>query len=90
MKLTPVEEILALTGLFFSQFKIRRGKMNKNEVSRPIKNIVVSYLIFGIVWILFSDSIAGLVTDDMENYQKYQSLKGLIYIAVTGGFLYFI
>ena len=64
--------------------------MKKDKISRPIKNIVISYLVFGIVWIIFSDSLAGLIIDDIEVYQKFQSLKGLIYIAVTGAFLYLL
>ncbi|RAK08974.1 diguanylate cyclase (GGDEF)-like protein [Halanaerobium saccharolyticum] len=58
--------------------------------SRPIKNIVLSYFIFGILWILFSDTLAGYMINDLNYYQSFQSIKGIIFIAVTGIFLYFL
>ncbi|TDO83397.1 diguanylate cyclase (GGDEF)-like protein [Halanaerobium saccharolyticum] len=58
--------------------------------SRPIKNIVLAYFIFGILWILFSDILAGYMINDLNFYQSFQSIKGIIFIFVTGIFLYFL
>jgi len=64
-------------------------KDNK-KVTKPIKNIVISYAVFGIIWILFSDILATFFISDLDFYQKFQSAKGIIFIFVTGVFLYFI
>ncbi len=61
-----------------------------NRKSRPIKNIVLSYFVFGIIWILFSDILAGYLINDLSFYQHFQSVKGVIFVIVTGIFLYFI
>lgn len=64
-------------------------KDNK-KVTKPIKNIVISYAVFGMLWILFSDILAMFFISDLNFYQKFQSVKGVIFIFVTGVFLYFI
>lgn len=58
--------------------------------SRPIINIVLSYFVFGIIWILFSDRLVGYLFDDLDSYQYFQSLKGVIFVIVTGLFLYYL
>ena len=58
--------------------------------SHPIKNIVLPYLVFGILWILFSDTLAGYFFDDLFFYQRFQSVKGIIFIVITGFFLYYL
>ncbi|MFW5809202.1 MAG: putative bifunctional diguanylate cyclase/phosphodiesterase [Halanaerobium sp.] len=60
------------------------------KISRPIKNIVLYYFVFGILWILFSDTLAGYFFDDLSFYQSFQSIKGVIFVAVTGFFLYYL
>ncbi|PTX17417.1 diguanylate cyclase (GGDEF) domain-containing protein [Halanaerobium congolense] len=63
---------------------------DNNKITKPIRNIVVSYSIFGILWILFSDILAVFFINNLGFYQKFQSVKGVIFIFVTGVFLYFI
>jgi diguanylate cyclase (GGDEF)-like protein len=68
---------------------VQKMKNNK-KIARPIRNIVVSYSIFGILWILFSDILAVFFINNLGFYQKFQSVKGIIFIFVTGIFLYFL
>lgn len=60
------------------------------EKSRPIKNIVLFYFIFGILWILFSDTLAGYLINDLDFYQSFQFIKGILFIFITGIFLYYL
>ncbi len=56
----------------------------KNIPWRP----VLGYLIFGIVWIYFSDQILSIMVQDQDMYQRIQTYKGIIYVMLTGGLLY--
>jgi diguanylate cyclase (GGDEF)-like protein len=89
--LKPVENFI-LTGFF--TFNLNLGDVHimkdNNKITKPIRNIVVSYSIFGILWILFSDILAVFFINNLGFYQKFQSVKGVIFIFVTGVFLYFI
>ena len=60
------------------------------KISHPIKKIVISYFVYGILWILFSDTLAGYFFDDLSFYQRFQSVKGIIFIVITGFFLYYL
>ena len=64
--------------------------MKKRQVSAHIRNIVLSYLIFGILWILFTDFIVASIIDDLALYHQFQSLKGIIFVIVTGIFLLYL
>jgi PAS domain S-box-containing protein len=51
--------------------------------------ITILYLLFGLLWILFSDKVLdSLVTDDAL-LTEFQTYKGIFYILVTTIFLYF-
>lgn len=60
------------------------------KLLNPVKNIVMPYFIFGILWILFSDTIASYLLKDYISYQTIQSTKGILFVIVTGIFLYFL
>jgi diguanylate cyclase (GGDEF)-like protein len=64
--------------------------MEKSKIINPIRNIVVSYFIFGIFWILFSDILSAIIIEDLGFYQKFQSIKGIVFIFATGIFLFFL
>jgi diguanylate cyclase (GGDEF)-like protein len=89
--LKPVENFI-LTGFFTFNLNLGDVRIMKdnNKITKPIRNIVVSYSIFGILWILFSDILAVFFINNLGFYQKFQSVKGVIFIFVTGVFLYFI
>ena len=52
--------------------------------------IVFIYLLFGGVWIFFSDKILLEIAADLEDYQMLQTYKGWIYVACTALLLYLL
>ena len=52
--------------------------------------ITLIYLIFGILWILFSDGLLDFLIKDDSLLTKFQTFKGTIFIIVTSVFLYIL
>ena len=52
--------------------------------------ITLTYLIFGILWILFSDELLDLLVKDVSLLTTFQTFKGTFFILVTSGFLYML
>jgi diguanylate cyclase (GGDEF)-like protein/PAS domain S-box-containing protein len=50
--------------------------------------LVLAYLLFGLLWILFSDHLLSSITDDAEHFQVYSTYKGWAFIFITAGLLY--
>ncbi len=48
------------------------------------------YLIFGILWIYFSDQILGTVVQDQQVYERIQTYKGMFYVVFTAFLLYLV
>lgn len=51
--------------------------------------ITLSYFLFGVIWILFSDKIPELFVSDPTYFTNYQTYKGVFFIFVTSLYLYF-
>ncbi|MEI7503775.1 MAG: PAS domain S-box protein [Paludibacter sp.] len=67
-------------------------KINTSYLFRNLKfehKITFSYLIFGLLWILFSDKLLDLVVND-SLLTKFQTYKGVFFIFVTSIFLYLL
>ncbi len=56
----------------------------ENRPWRP----ALAYIIFGVLWIVFSDKILSLLVTDLETYGRMQTYKGWFYVLVTGLLLY--
>lgn len=54
-----------------------------DSIRRPLR-IVLIYLAFGGMWIIFSDSLLGYLVKDADLLIRISTLKGWIYVAVTG------
>ena len=52
--------------------------------------IVLLYAVFAGLWIYFSDTILGTIVRNPEAYIRFSVMKGFLFIAVTGTFLYFL
>lgn len=52
--------------------------------------ITLNYLIFGFLWILFSDKLLDLIETDDSLLTKFQTYKGIFFILVTSVFLYLL
>jgi PAS domain S-box-containing protein len=50
--------------------------------------ITFTYLVFGFLWILFSDKVLDLLQPDDSLLTEFQTFKGSFFIVVTSGFLY--
>ncbi|WP_372624866.1 EAL domain-containing protein [Arsukibacterium sp.] len=42
------------------------------------------YVLLGVSWILFSDNVLIMLTDNPEQLNRYQTYKGLFYVGLTG------
>lgn len=82
---------------------VQTEDMSKNKVYRFFKNlynfvieraiplkIAGIYLLIGVLWILFSDKIAGAITTNISDYTELSIIKGWIYVFVTSAILYFL
>ncbi|WP_213997639.1 bifunctional diguanylate cyclase/phosphodiesterase [Arsukibacterium sp.] len=49
----------------------------------PIMGVLM-YILLGVIWILFSDHLLLMLTDNQEQLLRYQTYKGLFYIGLTG------
>lgn len=52
--------------------------------------ITLIYLIFGLLWILFSDAVLDLVVKDDRLLTEFQTYKGAFFIFITSVFLYLL
>ncbi|HAN19459.1 MAG: hypothetical protein A2X13_02175 [Bacteroidetes bacterium GWC2_33_15] len=59
------------------------------KISKPL-SIVGTYLVFGIIWILFSDILLEKIASDTHALTKYQTYKGWMFIVVTALLLYYL
>jgi PAS domain S-box-containing protein len=67
-------------------------KLNLSELLRPNKfeyKITLTYLLFGFLWILFSDKVLDILVTDDSLLTQFQTYKGSFFIIVTSLFLYF-
>lgn len=68
-------------------------RLELHELIRKFRfeyKITLIYLIFGILWILFSDKILDLLVADDSLLTKFQTFKGSFFIIVTSLFLYLL
>ena len=63
---------------------------NQKEFRQPVKNIVKAYFIYGILWILFSDTVVMYLFSNHFSRHTIQTTKGILFVIITGIFLYFL
>lgn len=59
-------------------------------LKKPEFNIAIGYVIMGILWILFSDHIIEGIARNKEELTVLQSYKGILYMFVSGAFVFFL
>ncbi|MDO9257298.1 MAG: PAS domain S-box protein [Bacteroidales bacterium] len=67
-------------------------KLNLPELLRTNKfeyKITLTYLLFGFLWILFSDEVLDLIVTDNSLLTQFQTYKGISFILVTALLLFF-
>ena len=55
-----------------------------------VLRIVLLYLLFGLIWIFFSDSILSSLVSSYEKYTRYSIYKGWAFILITSVLLYLL
>lgn len=55
-----------------------------------VLRITAIYLVFGVAWILITDSSLFKNSDNLEEYATFNTYKGLFYILITTVFLYIL
>jgi signal transduction histidine kinase len=60
------------------------------KILRFEHKIIIVYLVVGGLWILFSDKMILLLTNDANTISQYQTLKGWFYVLVTAGLFFAI
>lgn len=50
--------------------------------------IGATYLAFGILWILISDSLLDLIASSPERYRQVQSIKGILFVGVSTAIIF--
>jgi diguanylate cyclase (GGDEF)-like protein/PAS domain S-box-containing protein len=63
---------------------------NSSDFTKNPWRTVLSYAIFGFIWILFSDRLLAFFVQDSALYATFQTYKGWFYVILTSGALYFL
>jgi len=70
--------------------KKKMAPFRDKEHGRSALRIVLLYAVFAGLWIYFSDTMLGMIVRNPEAWVRFSVLKGFLFIAVTGTFLYFL
>lgn len=52
--------------------------------------ITLAYLLFGVLWIFFSDRLLHVMTSDPELLHTIQTLKGWFYVLISGALIFLL
>lgn len=50
---------------------------------KPYLRVTLAYAVFGVVWIVVSDHVLGLLADSKEEMARMQLLKGWLFVALS-------
>ena len=57
---------------------------------KPYARITLAYLIFGIFWILVSDTLVFMTVDSSEELTRVQVLKGWLFVFLSSALIYYL
>lgn len=60
------------------------------QKKKPALWVAVSYVIFGVLWILFSDTLVAMLVEDPMLLTRVQTYKGWGFVMGSGALIYFI
>ena len=66
--------------------ELRKGIVPWRESVR----VIAVYILIGSAWILFSDRLLSLLVTDQGMYQRIQTIKGWVYVLMSGSVFYFM
>ncbi len=53
-----------------------------------VVRLTLSYIFFAGLWVVFSDRFLGLIASDVDVLTRFQTIKGALFIVVTGSILF--
>ena len=62
--------------------------MRSRKINRPVVRVVSVYLVFGLLWIFFSDFVLLYLASDQAQFARLSTYKGWAYIVITAALLY--
>jgi diguanylate cyclase (GGDEF)-like protein/PAS domain S-box-containing protein len=65
-------------------------KRNIHSSNLIVLRIVFIYMAFGLLWIFFSDSILATLVSNNEQFTRYSTYKGWVYVLVTAALIYYL
>jgi diguanylate cyclase (GGDEF)-like protein len=66
-------------------------RFDRRQTQSPAKSafrITLTYVVFGVLWILISDHVLALMVGDGQLYHDLQTVKGWFYVVITALILY--
>jgi hypothetical protein len=50
---------------------------------RPYLRVALVYAVFGVLWVFFSDQLAGILADNASGMTQLQTMKGWVFVALS-------
>jgi len=70
--------------------EVKNKRRESLSATQTALKIIALYVIIGFTWILVSDHLIKLITDNPQDLEKLQSGKGIFYVAITAIVFYYI
>lgn len=77
-----------LITIFSQNISLKKGELYEYKIETIYKNYYYIYISFGFLWIIFSDKIVHLLTNNLDLYATFQTYKGLFFILFTSLLLF--
>lgn len=89
VKLPDIPSESIFTDRLMMQTETSSSSEARRQSLRAVK-VAGIYAVFGLLWILFSDQLLLLVTNDANSLAQLQTLKGWLFIVVTAALLFLL
>ena len=64
------------------------NKIKFAPADKELVHVIGAYIVFGSLWILFSDRLLSAMVRDPEVYRSFQTYNGVFFIGITAALLY--
>lgn len=54
------------------------------------KTIAIIYVLFAALWIIYSDQLIAVISNDIQDITFFQTIKGLFYVIISGLLIYWL
>lgn len=66
----------------------QQEQQEERENKKSLLNIILAYVVFGALWVLFSDKVMVVLLHDKSLILQVSVLKGWFFVAITASLLY--